>query len=82
MHTVDLLKHAIQAAGSLGYQMRQEWLDGQGGGDCEINGRKWLFLDLAQAPDEQLWTVVETLRREPQIAQLDMPDPLKKLIQC
>ena len=32
MHTVVLLAHALNLAERLGYVIRQEWLDGNGGG--------------------------------------------------
>jgi hypothetical protein len=64
MHTVDRLDAAVSAARALGYQVRMEWLGGSGGGGCEIHGRKWLFIDLALPPEEQLQQVQELLSRE------------------
>jgi hypothetical protein len=64
MHTVDRLDAAVSAARALGYQVRMEWLGGSGGGGCEIHGRKWLFIDLAIPPEEQLQQVQELLSRE------------------
>lgn len=64
MHTVDLLERAIRALERLGYRVRQDWLDGSDGGGCEIKGQKWLFLDLAASPVEQLHVVAEVLSRE------------------
>lgn len=64
MHTVELLESAIQAAKRLGYQVRQDWLAGQGGGACVIRGEKWVFLDLASDYTEQLDQVVSALRIE------------------
>ncbi|MBI2825438.1 MAG: hypothetical protein HYX69_12195 [Planctomycetia bacterium] len=64
MHTVDLLERALRAAQRLGYRVRQDWLDGSGGGGCEIKGQKWLFLDLAASPVEQLHVVADVLSRE------------------
>jgi hypothetical protein len=61
MHTVDLLDQAVGAAKQRGYKVREEWLGGAGGA-CEIQGQKWLFLDLALSPDEQLEQVLEALR--------------------
>ncbi|MEK6235749.1 MAG: hypothetical protein N2C14_13660 [Planctomycetales bacterium] len=76
MHTVDLLDHALRIAGKLGYDLRQEWLDGNGGGGCRYKDQKWLFLDLAQSPDEQLDVVLDVLRGEPTLAELPVPQPL------
>jgi len=63
MHTVELLDRAIERARQLGYEIRHEWLGGKGGGDCELAGRKILFVDLACPPEEQLAQVLEALRR-------------------
>jgi hypothetical protein len=63
MHTVEMLEIALKKARSLGYEVRAEWLGGCGGA-CEIKGRKWLFLDLALTPAEQLEQVLEGLQRE------------------
>lgn len=80
MHTADLLDHALRAAEQLGYKIRQEWLGGSGGGDCEIKGQKWLFIDLSLSLPDQLHLVVEALRREPQAAALELVPPLQKLM--
>ncbi len=81
MHTVELLAHALDLAARLGYKVRQEWLGGNGGGACELKGRKILFLDLAQGPAEQFEEVLDTLRREPGAAALPMPHELRELLQ-
>jgi hypothetical protein len=62
MHTVELLQEAVEAARQLGYEVRQDWLGGNGGGHCLVRGRKWLLLDLAQSADEQLDVLAEALR--------------------
>ena len=80
MHTADLLDHALRAAGQLGYKIRQEWLGGTGGGDCEIKGQKWLFIDLSLSLPDQLHQAVETLRREPAAAALPLAPPLRRLV--
>jgi hypothetical protein len=64
MHTVELLIEAVEAAQRLGYEVRQDWLNGNGGGHCLVRGRKWLLLDLAQSPDEQLAVLADALRGE------------------
>ncbi len=64
MHTVELLQEAVAAARRLGYDVRQDWLGGNGGGHCLVRGRKWLLLDVAQSADEQLDVVAEALRGE------------------
>ncbi len=80
MNTASLLAHALDLAQRLGYQVRQEWLDGNGGGFCELKGRKVLFVDLAQGPAEQFELVLDALRHEPQAIGLPMPHPLRELL--
>jgi hypothetical protein len=81
MHTVELLEEALRVAGRIGYQVRQEWLGGSGGGGCEIKGRRWMFLDVALSPADQLDLVLQTLRRHPEAATLPMPQQLHHLLQ-
>jgi hypothetical protein len=42
-------------------------MGGATGGECEIAGRKWLFIDLALNPIERLEQVAEALKRDPRI---------------
>lgn len=81
MHTVELLDEALTLAGQIGYRIRTEWLDGSGGGDCEIGGQKWIFLDLALGPAEQLEQVLATLRREPAAQTSSMSPQLRQLVE-
>ncbi|MEX2170449.1 MAG: hypothetical protein WD851_14130 [Pirellulales bacterium] len=62
MHTAELLDEALTQAAQLGYRVRHEWLDGDGGGPCVVRGEKWLFVDLAQPLAEQLECVAGVLR--------------------
>ena len=64
MHTVEMLREAVDTARRLGYEVRQDWLGGNGGGHCLVRGRKWLLLDVAQTADEQLNVVADALRGE------------------
>ena len=64
MQTVAMLNAAIQLAQQLGYQVRQDMLDGAGGGHCLIRGKKWLLLDVTQSHREQLGDVLDALRCE------------------
>ena len=81
MHTVELLQETIALAARLGYQVRQEWLGGNAGGDCEINGRKWIFLDVTLGPTDQLALVLDALRRQPGVLALPMSPALRELLQ-
>jgi hypothetical protein len=76
MHTVVLLAHALNLAERLGYVVRQEWLDGSGGG-CELRGKKFLFIDLATSPADQLEVVLRLLRGEPGVLDAAMPRELR-----
>ncbi len=80
MHTVELLEQALRAAALLGYEVRQEWLGGSGGGSCEIKGQKWIFLDLALSLPDQLDQVAETQRGEPGAACLPLTPALSRRV--
>ena len=80
MHTVELLEQACSVAEQLGYQTRQEWLGGTGGGACEFAGRKWIFIDLALSVFEQLEQVSDALRGDPGIYLLDLSTPMRQLL--
>lgn len=80
MLTVEMLESAIGLAEKIGYQTRYEWLGGVGGGGCELKGKKWLFVDLALDPGEQLEQVLDTLRLEPVALAHPMPDELRQLL--
>jgi hypothetical protein len=80
MHTIELLEQALAIAEQMGYQIRQEWLGGVGGGVCEYGGRKWIFVDLALTAVEQLEQVTEVLRIDSGIYTLDLPHPMRSLL--
>jgi hypothetical protein len=64
MHAAALLAEALELARRLGYQVREEDLEGAGGGHCAFAGRKWLLLDITQSPREQLADVIDAVRGE------------------
>jgi hypothetical protein len=70
MHTVELLEEALNVARRMGFEVRQDWLGGNGGGHCLVRGRKWLLLDVAQSAGEQLDVVADALRGESGAADL------------
>jgi hypothetical protein len=80
MHTVELLEEAIQAAHALGYQVRQEWLGGAGGGGCEIKGRKHLFIDVSLSLPDQLQLALDVLRREGALGRLKLGSALRHVL--
>ena len=61
MHTVELLEEAIALAVERGFGVRQDWFGGAAGGACEIKGERWVFIDLALHPREQLHQVLDAL---------------------
>jgi len=72
MHDAKLLATAIQA----GYAIREEVLDGAGGGHCLIHGKKCLLLDITQSYREQLSDVLDALRAEPELDLHSLPKEL------
>ena len=77
MHTIELLEHAQRAAKQLGLRVRQELLSGPGG-LCEYGGERWLFVDLAASPAEQLATFVEALAGQAEWQQLKIVPELRQ----
>jgi hypothetical protein len=65
---VELLEQAINLASQCGCVVRQDWFGGSRSGSCEFQGRRWIFLDLALSPREQLETVLEALRTLPNLS--------------
>jgi hypothetical protein len=80
MHTVELLEQAIALAGQLGFVVRQEWLNGSAAGACEFKGRRWIFLDLAQSPREQLDQVLIALNQTSHLAHARTQPQLQALL--
>jgi len=81
MHTVELLEEALEAARSLGFDVRQDWLGGDGGGHCLVRGRRLLLLDVAQPPDEQLDVVADALLSETCVASLEISRKLAERLE-
>ena len=48
------LRRTLAIIKSHGYQIREEWLDGAGGGACEIRGKKVFFSDQSLPLPERL----------------------------
>lgn len=64
MSTMDRLERAMEQARKLGLRVRYENLGGTLGGVCEVAGVRWLFIDLALTPEEQLCQVAQALSSE------------------
>ena len=80
MHTVEMLEQAVEVARQLGFEIRQDWLGGEGSGHCILRGRRLLLLDLAQSPQEQLAAVRDALRGEVRISQVSMSPELAEML--
>ena len=80
MLMVELLEQALALAEQLGYRVRQDWLGGRSGGCCEIKGQKWIFLDLALSPFEQLEQVAEAVRESPDLLPISIAPDLQKAL--
>ena len=76
MHTVELVEQAVALAERCGYLVRQDWLGGGQSGACELRGKKFIFLDLALTPIEQLEVIVATLEAADVPATLSLPPAL------
>jgi len=79
MFTAQLLSQATELARRSGYQIREEVLEGAGGGHCLVRGEKWLLIDLSQPQREQLNDVLDALRTEPN---LDLQGVMPALADC
>jgi hypothetical protein len=81
MHAAKLLAEATDLARQFDYHIREEYLDGAGGGHCFFAGKKWLLLDVAQSPQEQLNDVVDALRTEGGLWRQPLSSSLAELLQ-
>jgi hypothetical protein len=80
MHTVEQLDQLIRLARELGYTVRQEWLGGDGGGTCELRGKKHIFIDLANSAAEQLDNVASVLAGDTRLAQVAVAAELRDML--
>ncbi len=81
MHTVELLEEAIALAMQSGFKIRQEWFGGSAAGACELKGQKWIFIDLALSPREQLDQVMGALHGLEGSPELTMSLPLRTMLE-
>lgn len=80
MHAAALLAEALDLARQLHYCIREEDLDGVGGGHCSYGGKKWLLLDVTQSAREQLADAIDALRDEPAAFGCRLSPPLAQLL--
>jgi hypothetical protein len=55
------LRALVGAARGAGVRVRREWLGGETGGGCEIQGVRWLFLDQSLSIEEQIGQAEDAL---------------------
>lgn len=70
MRTLELLDYLIELARRLGYEIREEWLDGLGGGACQIKGQKVLFVDQSLPPSDRVDQVARALKGCEELARI------------
>jgi hypothetical protein len=80
MNSVELLEEAIDAARRIGFDVREEWFGGSGGGACTVRGKKLLFLDLNLGPRDRLLQVLDALRTDPGADDIIMTTALRRLV--
>lgn len=80
MHTVELLDEAVALAVECGFGVRQDWFGGAAAGACEIKGQRWIFIDLALNPREQLEQVLDALVEFADLPQSSPSPQLEALI--
>ncbi len=80
MPPAKLLAEAIELARKLDYQVREEYLEGAGGGHCTFAGKKWLLLDVTQSTEEQLSDAADALRSESAVGRQGISEPLAELL--
>lgn len=81
MYNVKLLAEATELARRLDYTVREEYLEGAGGGHCTFGGKKWVLLDVTQSVDEQLNDVADALRDDDAVYRLPMSPQLAGMLQ-
>ena len=80
MHTAQLLAQALDAAKRLGYEVREDALEGAGGGHCLIRGKRCLMIDMTQSYREQLGDVLDALREAPNLGSIELHPALSERI--
>ncbi|MEX0678052.1 MAG: hypothetical protein WD063_13305 [Pirellulales bacterium] len=80
MHTVELVDEAVALAIERGFGVRQDWFGGAAAGICEIKGQRWIFIDLALNPREQLEQVLDALREFTDLSRSTLSPQLQALV--
>ena len=75
----DLLKEVTGVASELGYNVSHDWLDGCGGGRCEVAGEKWILLDFNMSKQDQIKQIILAIHEEMDRAEA-MSDELRSAV--
>lgn len=67
MSIAQLLAEAVALARTSGFLVREDQLDGAGGGHCFVQGGRWLLLDVTQSLEEQLDDTLDALADLPNL---------------
>ena len=81
MRTLELLDYMIELAHRIGYEIREEWLDGMGGGACELKGHKVLFVDQSLPPSERVEQVAHALQGCTELTQIYVLPEARELLE-
>lgn len=60
----DLLTEVTGVASDLGYTVSHDWLEGCGGGRCEVAGEKWILLDFNMSQQDQVRQILLAIHDE------------------
>jgi hypothetical protein len=70
MRTLELLDYLIELARRLGFEIREEWLDGVGGGACMVKGQRILYVDQSLPPADRVEQIARSLRGSEELTRI------------
>jgi hypothetical protein len=81
MRTLELLDYLIELARRLGYEVREEWLDGAGGGSCVLKGQKILFVDQSLTPSDRIEQIARSMQGAEELAKIYVLPEARELLE-
>ena len=81
MQPAELLKPVIEVAQKLKYQIRYEWLGGEGTRTLRYRDETWLFVDQSDNEAEQCTLITSALATDSRIEQLELSSPVREWFQ-
>ena len=76
----DLLSEVTGVASGLGYTVSHDWLEGCGGGRCEVAGEKWILLDFNMSKQDQVRQILLAIHDEMDKADASMSSDLRSAL--